>query len=83
MAIAIHFGSLPVQSAETRYSTSEKECLAVIWSIEEFRGFIEYTSFTIESDHKALQWLMNIKEPSGRLARWFMVLQSYNFDLVY
>ncbi|CAG7824499.1 unnamed protein product, partial [Allacma fusca] len=77
------FASRGLKPAETRYSVSEKECLAVIWAIEKFRGFIEYTNFTIETDHAALSWLLNTKDPAGRLARWFMTLQQYDFNVVY
>jgi len=49
--------------------------------VEKFRGFIEYTHFTIETDHITLSWLQRMKEPSGRLARWFMTLQSYDFTV--
>ena len=79
----IWFASRALRSAETRYSTSEKECLAVIWALDKFRDFIEYTTFVIETDHQALSWLQKIKEPAGRLARWFMTLQMYNFTIKY
>jgi hypothetical protein len=77
------FASRSFRPAETRYSVSEKECLAVLWAIEKFRGFVEYSRFVVETDHQALSWLSKIKEPSGRLARWFMTLQMYDFEVRY
>jgi transposase InsO family protein len=79
----IWFASRILKPAETRYSVSEKECLAVLWAIEKFRGFIECSHFIIETDHQALTWLTRLKEPTGRLARWFMVLQMYDFEIRY
>jgi len=79
----IWFASRSLKPAEVNYSTSEKECLAVLWAIEKFRGFIELSHFVVETDHQALKWLQNIKEPSGRLARWFLTLQMYNFEVRY
>jgi len=79
----IWFASRSLKPAETRYSVSEKECLSVLWAIEKFRGFIEYSHFVIETDHQALTWLQKIKEPSGRLARWFMTLQMHDFEVRY
>ena len=39
--------------------------------------------FTIVANHQALQWLMQLKNPTGCLARWALNLQSYNFDIKY
>jgi len=77
------FISRTLNPAEKNYSISEQECLAVIWAIKKFRGFIEYGHFLIETDHQALCWLRRIKEPTGRLARWSIELQGFNFDVRY
>jgi transposase InsO family protein len=79
----IWYASRCLKPAETRYPIPELECLAVIWAIEKFRGFIEYTKFIVETDHQALSWLQRIKEPSGRLAHWFLILQHYDFEVHY
>uniref|UniRef100_T1IR45 Reverse transcriptase RNase H-like domain-containing protein n=1 Tax=Strigamia maritima TaxID=126957 RepID=T1IR45_STRMM len=62
----VAFASRVLRGAEVRYSTSELECLAVIWAIERFKPYIEYTTFILESDAQALKWLMSTPEPSGR-----------------
>jgi hypothetical protein len=37
----------------------------------------------VVTDHAALSWLMKINDPTGRLARWFIYLQAYEFDIVH
>jgi hypothetical protein len=37
--------------------------------------------FRIITDHIALKWLMKIKEPSSRLARWAIYIQEYDFEI--
>ena len=35
------------------------------------------------TDHSALKWLMNITDPTARLARWSIYLQAYEFKIVH
>jgi len=37
----------------------------------------------VVSDHAALLWLIFITDPTGRLARWSLYLQSYEFEIVH
>lgn len=79
----ISFISRSLNASERKFSVTEKECLSVLWSIEKFRQYVEATHFTVVTDHFALLWLHNLKDPSGRLARWSVRLQQYDFDVVH
>ncbi|ODN04354.1 Transposon Tf2-6 polyprotein [Orchesella cincta] len=79
----IYFASRALKKAELNYSASEIELAAVIYGINKFRPYVEATKFLIETDHAALKWLLNTKDPAGRLARWFIVLQEFEFEVVH
>ena len=68
---------------EERYSTVEKECLAIKLAMQAFRVYLMGWQFTIQTDHRALAWLDKVKENNGRLTRWSLSLQPYRFEIQY
>lgn len=79
----IAFMSKKLLATEMKYSATERECLAVLMAIEHFRPYIDGVQFTVITDHSSLTWLMGLKEPVGRLGRWILKLQQYNFKLIH
>lgn len=79
----IAYTSAKFSNAQRNYQTTERECLAVITAIEKFRPYIDGVKFTVVTDHASLQWLRNVKDPTGRLCRWSLRLQPYDFDIVH
>lgn len=74
----IAFHSVKFSRTQQNYSATERECLAVLSSVEKFRPYIDGVPFTVITDHASLKWLQNLKEPHGKLARWSVRLQAFD-----
>lgn len=47
------------------------------------RPYLEGYHFTVVTDHQSLRWLHSLKSPPGRLARWSIYLQQFDFEIKY
>lgn len=79
----IQYFSKKFSRPQQNYSASERECLAVLLSVEKFRPYVEGVAFTVVTDHAALKWLMTLRDPKGRLARWALRLQAYDMTIIH
>lgn len=79
----IEYISRLLSNAERNYSTTEREALAIVWACAKFRGYIEGAEIILMTDHQPLKWLLTMKCPVGRLARWALQIQQYNFRVEY
>ena len=68
---------------EEKYSTIEKECLAIKLSIQAFHVYLMGRDFRVQTDHRSLEWLNRMKDMNARLTRWSLFLQSYCFTIEY
>ena len=48
---------IKLQPREIKYSTIEKECVAIVWSLKLFHMYLYGQAFSIETDHQPLSWL--------------------------
>ena len=79
----IAFASKKLLQSERNYSAIEREALAIVQGVKHFRTYLQGSKFTIETDHNPLTQLGNLKDSLGRLARWALSLQQYDFTIVH
>nr|GFB99910.1 retrovirus-related Pol polyprotein from transposon 17.6 [Tanacetum cinerariifolium] len=78
----IHYTSNTMTQAETNYTTTEKEMLAVVYAFEKFRLYLIMNKIIGYTDHSALKYLFAKKDAKARLLRWILLLQEFDFKVI-
>ncbi|GFW40266.1 retrovirus-related Pol polyprotein from transposon 17.6 [Trichonephila clavipes] len=80
----IMFLSKKLSLAEQKYSTTEKECAAIIFAVQKLKSYLDgHQKFVIQTDHNTLVWLEKNTGTNPRLLRWALILQSFNYENAY
>ncbi len=79
------YASRALSDAETRYSQSEKELLAICYAAEKFEYFIYGKKTLVHSDHRPLQaiFLKPISSTTPRLQRMLIRLARFHLEVKY
>ena len=77
----IAFFSRKLSTTEQKYSTFDRELLAVYLSIKNFKHHLEGNKFELLTDHKPLTHLTSMKEPSNRQWRWIQYINQFDVEI--
>ncbi|GKC21804.1 reverse transcriptase domain-containing protein [Tanacetum coccineum] len=66
----IHYASKTMNEAQTHYTTTEKELLAVVYAFEKFRSYLVMSKSIVYTDHSAIKYLFAKKDAKARLMRF-------------
>jgi len=77
------FFSQKLKEEETKYSTYDRELLAIIKSIKHFKHILESRQFKLYTDHKPLIHMFNMKDPSPRQLRHINYISQYNLEIIH
>ncbi|GJT04565.1 putative reverse transcriptase domain-containing protein [Tanacetum coccineum] len=68
---------------EKNYTTHDLELGAVVFALKIWRHYMHGTKYTMFTDHKSLQHILNRKELSMRQRRWLELLSDYDCEIRY
>ena len=78
----IAYASRTLTKSEQHYSVIQKECLAIVYALKQFRHYLLGRKFQLVTDHAPLQWL-SAQKMEGMLCRWALAMQEFSFDISY
>jgi len=55
----------------------------VVNGLKQFRQYLLGRHFVIRTDHMTLSWLRKTPEPMPQLARWFVFIEQYDYEVVH
>jgi len=79
----VAFLSKSLNETERNYEIHDKEMLAVIRGLENWRHLLEGAKFKFEiwTDHKSLEYFMKVQKLNQRQAHWVLYLSRFDFTL--
>ena len=85
MRVPVAYYHHTLTPAEQKYTTTDKELMAVVLAVKKFRVTYLTKKFSLITDHQAVRWLsgLNIHDEKGRRGRWVEFLQDYDMELIH
>lgn len=79
----VAYYSRVLRGPEIRYDTYEKEAVAIVQAVKNFRPYIYMRPFTVVTDHKPLVWYKTAKDGNARILKWRLRLAEYEYDVIH
>ncbi|GJZ38437.1 putative reverse transcriptase domain-containing protein [Tanacetum coccineum] len=79
----IAYASRQLKELEENYTTHELELGAVVFALILWRHYLYDTKYTVFTDHKSLQYILDQKELNMRQRWWIELLSDYNCEIRY
>lgn len=79
----VAFESRKLNPAETRYSTGDREMLAVVHCLRVWRCYLQGVPFTLVTDHKPNTYFKDLDRMSDRQIRWAEKLERFSYTWEY
>ena len=77
----IYYASRTLDAAQANYTTTEKELLTIVLSLDKFRSYLLGSKVVVFTDHAALKFLLKKPEAKPRLIRWMLLLQEFHIEI--
>ena len=78
----ISFVSRNLSKSEQNYNNTEREGLAMVYALQKFRHYLLGKHFKMFTDHSTLKYLVKKTVLGGRIFRWLLLFQEFDFKVI-
>ncbi|BFZ04571.1 hypothetical protein BsWGS_07610 [Bradybaena similaris] len=79
----IHFLSHKLSPSQCKWSTVEKECYAIYYSLQKLDFYLHNARFVVKTDHMPLRYLLEAPMENRKVQRWALSISGYDCEIQY
>ena len=79
----VYFISHKLKKSQINYSTVEKECFGIMYSLDRLHHWVSCSQIICKTDHMPLKYLLSSHFKNRKIASWQMNIAEYNIDIEY
>ena len=80
--VVLAYSSKALTKEQKNYCVTRKEFLAIVFHLKYFRNYLWGREILVRTDHGALQWYKNIKQPDFQLSSWIETVEEFGVKIV-
>ena len=78
----ITFARRKLTESKKNYNTIEREGLEMVYALYKFRHYLLEKNFKMFTDHSSLKYIVNKTVLGGRICRWLLLFQEFDFEVI-
>jgi len=79
----VAYMSHKLTETQSRYSAQERELLAVVMALAQWKYWLQGTAITVVTDHDSLKLIRTKSDQPPRILRFLSTIEHYNVNIVY
>jgi hypothetical protein len=79
----IAFARRKLFELEQNYNTTKTKGLAMVYTLHKFRHYLLGKHFKMFTDYSSLKFLVNNPVLGGRICRWLLLFQEFDFEVIF
>ena len=72
-----------VKPSQKNWTPTTKEAFALVLAVRHWHVYLAGTEFVLHSDHNPLVYLRKQNDPRGKIGRWILEVEEYNYTVKY